>query len=47
MSIDVGGPSEDRDRARAVAFILAAEPMPVPPVEELLEELDEIRGRAW
>ncbi len=26
--------------------LLAAEPMPVPPVDELLEELDEIRSRA-
>ncbi len=45
-AIDVGVPSEDRDRASAAAFILAAQPMPVPAVDDLLEELDRTRGRA-
>ncbi len=45
-AIDASMPSEHRNRARAAAFILAAEPMPVPPVDELLEELDKARSRA-
>lgn len=45
-AIDASVASEHRNRASAAAFILAAEPMPVPPVDELLEELDKVRSRA-
>lgn len=44
-AIDRGLASPDRRRATAAARILAAEPMPVPPVDGLLEELDQLRGR--
>lgn len=43
---DASVASEHHNRVSAAAFILAAEPMPVPPVDELLEELDKVRGRA-
>ncbi len=44
-AIDRGLPTpEGRRRAAAEAF-LAAAPMPVPDVPELLAELDELRGR--
>lgn len=44
-AIDRGLPADPQRRAAAARRILAAEPMPVPDVDELLAELDEIRGR--
>ena len=44
-AIDRGLASPDRRRAAAGARILAAAPMPVPSVDDLLTELDELRGR--
>lgn len=44
-AIDVVYPPEADARARAAAAILAAEPMPVPSVDDLVAELDELRGR--
>lgn len=37
---------ENKNREDAAAFILAAEPMAVPTVNELRKELDELRSRA-
>ncbi len=44
-AIDRGLASPEHGRAAAAARILAAEPMPVPPVDDLIAELDELRGR--
>lgn len=44
-AIDRGLASPDASRAAAGASILAAAPMPVPTVDELLDELDALRGR--
>lgn len=44
-AIDRGLVSPEASRAAAGARILAAAPMPVPPVGELLAELEELRGR--
>jgi hypothetical protein len=44
-AIDRGLRSPDDRRAAAGQRILDAEPMPVPDVPELLQELDELRGR--
>jgi hypothetical protein len=42
-AIDSSLPSDDKKRASAAAFILAAEPMPVPPVDELRAEVSDRR----
>lgn len=44
-AIDKGLPHDDVRRTNAAAFLLAADPMAVPDVGELLDELDELRGR--
>jgi hypothetical protein len=44
-AIDRGLPSSDRRRSAAGRRLLAAVPMPVPDVPELLRELDDLRGR--
>lgn len=44
-AIDRGLPSSDRLRRTAGDAVLAAPEMPVPPVDDLLSELDELRGR--
>lgn len=44
-AIDRGLPSADRQRTAAARRILAAEPMPVPDLPRLLEELEELRSR--
>ena len=44
-AIDRGLPSPDRRRAAAGQRILAAEPMPVPDVGELVDELEALRSR--
>lgn len=44
-AIDRGLPSPDRRRASAARRVLAAEPMPVPEVAELIAELSDLRGR--
>jgi len=44
-AIDRGLPAPDSRRRAAGEALLAAEPMPVPDVPELLEELDALRGR--
>lgn len=44
-AIDRGLPAAQRRRAAAVRRILAAEPMPVAEPDELVAELDELRGR--
>lgn len=44
-AIDVAVPAVDPRKVAAAEEILAAEPMPVPDVDELLAELDELRGR--
>jgi len=44
-AIDRGLPSPRRQRAAAAQRILAAEPMVVPDVPELIEELAQLRGR--
>jgi hypothetical protein len=44
-AIDRGLPSSDRRRSAAGRRLLAAVPMPVPDVPELLTELDDLRGR--
>lgn len=44
-AIDRGLVSPDHRMAVASARILSAEPMAVPPVDELLTELDDLRGR--
>lgn len=43
-AIDLAFPSGAERRAEAAAAILAAEPMQAPLVDELLAELDELRG---
>lgn len=44
-AIDRGLPAPDARRRAAGEAFLAADPMPVPDVPELLEELDALRGR--
>lgn len=44
-AIDRGLAAPDARRAAAGARILAADPMPVPQVDELIAELDDLRGR--
>ena len=44
-AIDRGLASPDSRREHAAARILEAAPMEVPDVDELLEELDDLRGR--
>lgn len=44
-AIDRGLPSSDERRRRAGQRILDAPDMPVPDVDELLAEIDELRGR--
>jgi len=44
-AIDRGLPTSDQRRRAAGAVLLAAEPMEVPDVPELLAELDALRGR--
>jgi hypothetical protein len=44
-AIDVVYPPEATSRASAAAALLAAEPMPAPAVDELIRELDDLRGR--
>lgn len=44
-AIDRGVPASDARRRAAAEAFLAAEPMDVPDVPELLAELDELRGR--
>lgn len=44
-AIDRGLPSPDRRRFAAGRRLLDAEPMPVPDVPDLLEELEDLRGR--
>ena len=45
-AIDLAYPDDDLARRRAAArHVLDAEPMDVPPIDELLAELDELRGR--
>ena len=44
-AIDVAFPAVDPDKVAAVDELLAAEPMPVPDVDDLLRELDELRSR--
>lgn len=43
--IDRGLPAGDEARGAAIDAILAAEPMPVPDVPQLLDELEELRSR--
>ncbi len=43
-AIDLAYPDDADAKRRAAERILAAEPMEVPPVEEFLRELDELRG---
>ncbi len=44
-AIDRGLPSPDRKRAAAGRRVLEAELMPVPEVDELVAELEQLRGR--
>nr|WP_211239646.1 hypothetical protein [Jiangella gansuensis] len=44
-AIDRGLPTTGRPREEAASRFLAAEPMDVPEVDELLDELDQLRGR--
>ncbi|WP_458041993.1 MULTISPECIES: hypothetical protein [Bacteria] len=44
-AIDVVYPPQASARARAAAALLDAEPMDLPPIEGLLDELDALRGR--
>jgi len=44
-AIDRGLPSPDRRREMAADRILAAEPMDVPDVDDLLDEIDALRER--
>lgn len=44
-AIDVALPAVDPDKAAAFDELMAAEPMPVPDVDELLQELDDLRSR--
>lgn len=44
-AIDRGLPNSDQERLRAGRLVLDADPMPVPDLPELLDELDELRGR--
>ena len=43
-AIDASLAPEDRRRRAAARLVLEAEPMEVPPVDALLDELDEVRG---
>ena len=43
-AIDRGLPRPDARRAEAGAAVLAAAPMPAPELEDLLAELDDVRG---
>lgn len=44
-AIDVVYPPEATSRSRAAAALLGAEPMEVPSVDELIGELEDLRGR--
>jgi hypothetical protein len=44
-AIDERYPGRDEERRAALRALLAAEAMPVPEVDDLRRELDEIRGR--
>lgn len=44
-AIDAAYPRVEPRRAAAAAELLDAEPMPVPPVDELRRELDDLRGQ--
>lgn len=44
-AIDLAFPADAEQRSAAAAAVLAAEPMDVPEVDELLDELDAVRGR--
>ena len=44
-AIDVVYPPEATSRARAASALLEAEPMEGPALEDLMGELDELRGR--
>lgn len=44
-AIDAAFPSDADERRAAGGRVLAAEPMPVPDVDELLAELADLRGR--
>jgi len=44
-AIDRGLRGSDEDRMAAGRLLLAADPMPVPDLPELLAELDDLRGR--
>ncbi len=44
-AIDATWPAVDPRKAAAAEEILAAEPMPLPDVDELLAELDDLRAR--
>jgi broad specificity phosphatase PhoE len=46
-AIDLAYPSDAQRRREAADAILAAEPMEVPDVDDLLAELDEIRSRRF
>jgi hypothetical protein len=45
-AIDRGLPRPDSRRAAAGRAVLAAEPMPAPATDELLAELEDLRGHA-
>lgn len=44
-AIDQMFPPSDVNRATAASRLLGAEPMEVPDIDELLDELDRVRGR--
>jgi predicted DNA-binding protein len=44
-AIDLAFPADSEQRRAAAEAVLAAEPMEVPGVDELLDELDAVRGR--
>ncbi len=44
-AIDQAYPATSSARRTAATALLAAEPMAVPPIDQLLAELDELRGR--
>jgi hypothetical protein len=44
-AIDLAFPADSEQRRAAAQAVLAAEPMEVPGVAELLDELDAVRGR--
>jgi hypothetical protein len=43
--MDERNPGQDEERRAALRALLAAEPMPVPEVDDLRRELDEMRSR--